>query len=145
MRPRAAERYIYPSIADFDAADVGTLGIGSSRGHASCGPVCRGDAIVRIGIGDGNLAARGHIEAFGYLRADCVGLIGGYGERREDADDCDHNHQFDQRESLILLQYCQSPHPVGQFYSLQVAAKSVKKPRTMPGLYARLLKRDLCV
>ena len=43
-----------------------------------------------------------YVFIFGHLGAHCVGLVGRDGHRGENADNRDHDHQLDQRETLLL-------------------------------------------
>src|SRR5690606_21959087 len=49
----------------------------------------------------GGFDRAGEIQAFSNLRTDGVVLICGNSDRCQDADDRDHDHQFDQRQALL--------------------------------------------
>jgi len=52
-------------------------------------------------LGNGGLQAAGEVEAFSNLRTGHVVLVGRDGDRGEDADDRDDDHEFDEGETLL--------------------------------------------
>ena len=52
-------------------------------------------------LGDRSLHGGGEVQAFRDLRANRVVLISGDRDRGQDADDRNHDHQFDKRKALL--------------------------------------------
>ncbi len=63
--------------------------------------VGRPGAVVHVVLGDGSLGAIRQRHRLGHLRAGHVVLIRRDRDRGQDADDRNHDHQFDQRETLL--------------------------------------------
>src|SRR5882762_1832994 len=76
-----------------------------AAGAINTGKVCnrRPIARVRIVLGDRGLETIAQRQAFRHLSADGVILISGNGDGRQYADDRNHDHQFDERETLLHL------------------------------------------
>lgn len=94
-----AKRDIDTAVVDIDLANITALRVGRRRRHARCGSVDCWPAGHVEGIDYRRLCACCHIQRFGDLGANRVGLVGRYGDGREYPDDRDDDHQLDQRET----------------------------------------------
>lgn len=52
-------------------------------------------------LADSTFRGAGKIQSLGYLGADYITLVHRHGDCSEDADDCDNDHEFNQREAVL--------------------------------------------
>ncbi len=100
------ERHVDATILDTDLADVTALRVRSQRRHPRSSSISGRQARLVICVYNGNFGAGTHVESLGDLRPNGICLIGRDRERSQNADNCDNDHQFNQRESLLESLHC---------------------------------------
>lgn len=104
-----AECDIDTPVNHVDLAHELTLRVCRQWRHTGSGAIGRRHAGVIVGIDDRGLGAGSHIERLSDLGPDRVGLVSRHGDRGEDTDNRDDDHQLDQRESPTLAQHIGLP------------------------------------
>ena len=101
-----AKRDIDTALVNVDLSNIAALRIGCRRRHTRFGSVgCRPASHIE-GINYRCFCACRHVQRFGDLGADGVGLVGGYGDGRKYSDDRNDNHQLDQCETCAEFLHC---------------------------------------
>ena len=75
MRTGAAHSDDDLAVNNVDSTHIIARSVSCESGHSRCGPVCRSDTIIRISFNYRRFGTRRHVEAFGYLRANGIGLV----------------------------------------------------------------------
>lgn len=109
------------------------LSCNACRRDQASGPiVARKRPVIGYEIPDSGARAICERDALGYLRADCVVLIGRQGDRSQYGDDRYNNHQFDESESSGNSRH---KNPPALSHIVQDACQKVTMDRTESPLW----------